>query len=212
MSIAVVLADDHIIVRTGIRQLLELHPDIRIVGEYERGGALLSGLRMQQADVLLLDLQLGDMNGDELLPVIRKEHAQLKILILSSNESLYSVKRLMDLGADGYLFKNSGSELLLQGIMHVHTEGTPFLADDIRSSLRRRKADMVGRVSLTPREVEVLTLIVQEYTNREIGSMLNITHRTVEIYRQGIMQKLDVNNMVGMVKKAILLGLVQERK
>ncbi len=101
MKIRIALADDHSMIRVGVRNMLELHDHIEVIAEYEKGSLLLSGLRREQPDVLLLDLQMPDANGLDLVPVIKKEHPAVKIIILTSNDNAYNIKMLLNAGADG---------------------------------------------------------------------------------------------------------------
>lgn len=210
MSIRVALVDDHELIREGIKNLLNNCPGISLVGEYSKGVYLLNGLRNDLPDVILLDLQLPDQHGEELLPVIKQTYPDIKVIILTTNENIYNIKKLLNIGADGYIFKNTDSKLLAEGINHVIKESTPFLPEYVRQSIKRKTSTLDKNISLTPREMEVLRLSALEHTSKEIGDILQINHRTVEIFRRGIMQKLDANNMVGVVKKAIMLGLIKE--
>ncbi len=210
MSIRVVILDDHVMIRKGLCNLLSDTPGIEIVAEYEHPNHLLTGLKTDTPDVLLLDLQLRDHSGEELLPVIKRDYPGVRVIILTSNENTYNVRKLINAGANGYVFKNADTRILADAINHVYYEEGPFLPDEVKESIRRKITQVDKNISLTPRETDVLKLIAQELTSQEIGAMLQINHRTVEIYRQGIMQKLGVKNMVGMVKKAIMLGLIVE--
>lgn len=210
MSIRVAILDDHVMIRKGLCNLLSDTPGIEIVAEYEKPGQLLTGLRAAPPDVLLLDLQLPDYNGEELVPVIKRDYPGVRVIILTSNENMYNVRKLINAGANGYVFKNADTRILTDAINHVYYEESPFLPDEIKDSIRKKVTQADKNISLTPRETDVLKLIAQELTSQEIGALLQINHRTVEIYRQGIMQKLGVKNMVGMVKKAIMLGLIVE--
>ncbi len=210
MSIRIALVDDHELVREGIKNLLNNCPGISIIAEYSKGVYLLNGLRQDVPDVILLDLQLPDQHGEELLPVIKQNYPDVKVIILTTNENVYNIKKLLNIGADGYIFKSTDSKLLAESINHVMKESTPFLPDYIRQNIKRKTSTWEKSISLTPREMEVLRLSALEHTSKEIGDILQINHRTVEIFKRGIMKKLDANNMVGVLKKAIMLGLIKE--
>lgn len=210
MAIRIVIVDDHEVVRKGLIHLLDDAPDIEIAGTYNRGGHVIAAIGNDRPDVILLDLQLPDISGVELLPAIKKSAPYVKVLVFSSNENIYSVRLLLNSGADGYLFKNISDDTLTDAIRQVHQNNIPYLIPEVKELLKRKSKVTATMQSLTPREADVLQLIAQEMTSQEIAVQLGLSYRTVEIYRLGLMQKLDVRNMVGMVKKAIMLGLIKE--
>lgn len=209
MKIKVVVADDHDLVRQGIAALLSGEEDIDIVASYSSGSALLSGLmQLNTPDVVLLDLQLAEESGLDYLLKIKQQFPTIKVLILTSNENIHNVSLLIKSGASGYLFKNTKAKELADGIRHVAQDDTPYLLPEVAKYIQNKTTSNIN--TLTPRELEVLQLIANELTSQEIATKLGISHRTIEIYRLGLMQKLDAKNMVGMVKKAIMLGLIKE--
>ncbi len=211
MNIRVFITDDHPLIKDGLQSVLQGHEHITLTGAFERGSQLLAALREQQPDVLLLDLQLPDKPGDELLKTVKQTYPKVKIIILTSNENPYAIKMLLKSGADGYLLKNSIAGSILKAIEHVvQYEGEPYLHEDVRNIIQKTfPRDTKPANTLTPRELEILELIAQEMTSQEIGEKLHIHFRSVEIYRVGIMRKLGAKNMVGMVKKAMLMGLLR---
>lgn len=214
MKIKVILIDDHPLVREGVSSMLDRDEQLEIVARYATVAELLNGLKKQQADVILLDLQLAEGNSDFVIPVIKAAYPHIKILVLSSNDNIYNIKMLLNNGADGYLLKNTGQQDLQKFIKKVWSgEEGPVVSPEIHGLLKslsdKKNVPFNGIQQLTPREVEVLKLISQELTSHEIGERLHLSQRTVESYRLLLMQKLQVKNMVGMVKKAIMLGLVR---
>jgi DNA-binding NarL/FixJ family response regulator len=211
--IKLTITDDHPMIRDGLKYMLSTEEDMVIVSEYGKGKHMLSDLHHNMPDVLLLDLQLADIHGEELVPVLIKKYPALKIIILTSNNSIYSIKKLMNMGVQGYILKNTEQGLLAQAIRCVYEEGI-FISPELQSKLLRisHQHEIVTAANnqLTPRETEVLKLIARELTSQEIGNELSLSYRTVENYRQVIMQKLGVKNTVGLLKKAILLGLIDE--
>lgn len=185
---------------------------IQVIATYENGAALLEGLQRQQPDVLLLDVQLPDKNGDELTGIISRKYPSVRILILTSHDSIYYIKTLLRKGAKGYILKTSGQDFLVQAIETVFT-GKSFYSPEVNETLVQDTLKIKPPVSLfrqlTPREREILQLIYEEHTSHEIAEKLHISYRTVENYRLGMMQKLDSKNMIGMVKKALQLGLIK---
>lgn len=213
MKIKVILIDDHPLVREGVSNMLGQDEQLEIVASYATTSELLNGLKSQQADVILLDLQLVEGNSDFVIQVIKTSYPHIRILILSSNDNIYNIKMLLNNGADGYLLKNTGEKHLRQFIKRVWSgKEQPVVSPEVHNLLQsfsnKRNIQSIGAQYLTPREVEVLQLISQELTSHEIGKRLHLSQRTVESYRLLLMQKLQVKNMVGMVKKAIMLGLV----
>lgn len=214
MSIKVIVTDDHPMVRMGVVTMLQSQPDIEILAQYESATQLLNGLVHVQPDIVLLDLQLSDANGESLIPVIKEKYPLIKILILTSNDNIHNIKLLLNKGANGYILKNTEQDFLIQAIKRVYESDTKVkvISDEVNANLKKliaKDAVLYNANQLTPRELEVLQLIAQELTSHEIGQKLHLSQRTVESYRLILMQKLDVRNMVGMVKKAILLGLIK---
>lgn len=213
-KIRISITDDHPLVCTGLINSLKQYKDIVVTGTYGKASHLMESLRQKLPDILFLDIQLPDKTGDELLPLIKEKYPSVKIIVLTSNESVFQIKLLINASADGYIFKNTAPEELRKAIDHVMNYPTePYLTNEIREILFRagqKDKSNSGPESLTQREIEILTLIAKEMTSHEIGKTLNIHYRTVEIYRLGIMRKLGAKNMVGMVKKAILMGIVKE--
>lgn len=210
MKIKVIIVDDHELIRQGIVSLLGAEEDIDIVAAYSSGNSLVKGIEQHAADVVLLDLQLENENGLDWLLKIKEQYPAVKVLILSSNENVHNISLLLKSGASGYLFKNTRSRELAAGIRHVVKSDTPYLLPEVAQFINSKNRSAASLNTLTPRELEVLQLIAKELTSQEIAAQLGISHRTIEIYRLGLMQKLDAKNMVGMVKKAIMLGLIKE--
>jgi DNA-binding NarL/FixJ family response regulator len=206
------ITDDHTMVREGLIRMLQNNANIKILDTYPNGRYLMEGLKEKQPDVLLLDLQLEDtMGGHDLVPLIKKNYPAIKIIILSSNDNFYTIRLLLNAGVNGYLLKNSAQRLLVEAIESVY-QGKDFFAPRVEEILqygqKKKLPQKAGKELLTPREKDILKLITEEYTSQEIADALNLSLRTVETYRLGIMQKLGVKNMVGMTKKAILLGII----
>ncbi len=212
MNIKVSITDDHPMVRTGLESMLRKHPHIEVLDVFAGGGALLAGLQKRQPDILLLDLQLPDKDGQELLPLIKRSWPDIGVIILTSNNSVYNIKMLLNAGADGYVLKNAEQELLIAAIEEVYQERGVFLSPEVKERISReapvKNSITAHQYNLTPRETDILKLIAEEYTSHEIGARLHLSYRTVETYRLGLMQKLGVKNMVGMTKKAIMMGIV----
>lgn len=208
--INIAIVDDHPLVSKGIKDMLSPYPSIQIQATYLSGAALLSGIRIQQPDVLLLDIQLSDMRGEEIALILKKEFPDLKILALTNfNNTLYASNMLKN-GALGYLLKNTDEETLVTAIETVY-KGEPFLSgemkvrvEDFRKKIYRKTS---AKASLTIRETEILNLLAKGYSNQQIADELFLSKRTVENYRLNLTMKLDVKNTAGLVQCAIELGL-----
>lgn len=208
--ITIDMADDHPLVSKGIKDMLSPYPDIQIRETYLNGTALLSGLKSSQPDVLLLDIQMTDMRGEEITLILKKKYPNLKILALTNfNNALYA-SNMLNNGANGYLLKNTDEETLVHAIQTVN-RGAFFLSEemkirveDFRKKLLRKTS---AKASLTIREIEILKLLANGYSNLEIASELFLSKRTVENYRLNLTMKLDAKNTADLVKYAIELGL-----
>jgi DNA-binding NarL/FixJ family response regulator len=211
--IRIAITDDHPVVQDGLQRIIELQQNMCVTDVYANARQLLLGLQKRQPDVLLLDLQLPDTGGEEIVPSIRKTYPEMKIIMLTANSNVHSIKMMMNLGAKAYLLKNSDQALLVKAIEEVYRGGI-FVSENVQQKLNeallQSRSEMTAVNELTNREKEILRLIAQEKNSKEIGELLHIGYRTVENYRTLIMQKLGVKNMVGMVKKAIFLNLLED--
>ncbi len=206
--IKVAITDDHLMVIDGLKNALGTHKDIRITGLYRNASELMLGLKKEVPDVLLLDLQLPDKNGKELVPMLLMMYPELHILILSGLESSSYIKEMMHKGCKGYLFKSTADQHTLLEAIHCVQQGDLFLNAALKEQLlqemltAKRKLNHM-KPTLTRREKEILRLIASEYNNQQIADMLFISLRTVETHRYNLMQKLDVKNTAGLVKEAM---------
>lgn len=212
MAIRIAITDDHPIVIDGLRMALNGHPDIMIAGAYSSGTALFMGLKKNLPDVLLLDLQLPDKTGYELVPLLLKQYPGLKILILSAMESSPYIKEMMQKGCKGYLLKSTTNKhVLVEAITEVYHGGL-YLDKGLKEQLlnemfvSKRKRDKI-EPRITQRERDVLKLIAEECSNQEIADRLFISLRTVETHRYNLVQKLNVKNTAGLVRLALSLDL-----
>jgi DNA-binding NarL/FixJ family response regulator len=211
MSIRVAIADDHPIVSNGLKNILKDFSHIRVIAVYPTGKALLEGIRGEQPDVLLLDMHLPDLEGPALARDILKHYPQVRILVLSSSDIIVQVKKMLQLGAMGYLLKDSDDLTIVKAIETVYAGGqflSPSLQQRLVGDLFRNKQSDKYQASLTRREKEILQLITREMTNQEIADQLFISLHTVDNHRSSLLQKLQVKNTAGLVRKAIENGLI----
>lgn len=213
--IKVAIVDDHKLFREGVHFLIEQMYDIELVFEASNGNELLTKLESIPTDVLLLDLDMPDMDGIDALKILRPQYPDLGVIILTTYSDSKMIAYLMELGANSYLLKDTDPETLQQAIESVNREGYFFTKDVSQAMLTglkgqmRKKPTLKNNVSLTAREVEVLELICQEYTAKEIADKLFISPRTAEGHRRHLIEKLGVKNTAGLIVKAIKEGIVK---
>ena len=213
-NINIAIADDHPMVISGLINLLSPFRHIHVVGAYPNGSALLEGLIHNRPEVLLLDIILPDTSGKELVSTIKALYPDVKILIVTSLDAPSMLTSLMRRGANGYLLKGAGPQLIVDAIETVY-QNREFidaaLNEQMLQNVMKYKSDAMRQKEgpeLTQREKEIIRLIAQEFTTKEISEKLFISYRTAENHRYNLIQKLDVKNTAGLVKAAIHLGLV----
>jgi DNA-binding NarL/FixJ family response regulator len=214
-KIRVLIADDHKIFRDGIRSILEKEKDMEVTGEAGSGREVLEIIDSVPVDVIVLDIDIGKPSGIEVTEIVRKKYPGINVLILSMISLHDFVIQALEKGATGYLLKNAGKDEVLtairsaaKGDSYFSKEVSAILIEQIHnpSGSRKRMAD----IPLTPRELEVLQLIAQEYSNPEIAARLFISIRTVDTHRRNLLEKLNLKNTAGLVKYAIQKGLLPE--
>lgn len=205
----VLLADDHNLVRAGVRRILESQPGFEVVGEVADGAAALAALAETRPDVLVLDLSMPGMDGFELLQKARAVAPGVKRLVLSMHQDPEYVARAVREGADGYLLKDSAVQDLVAAIEAVRA-GRTFHSPEVQRSLSEivRGAGAGPLDELTTREREVLKGIAEGLSSKDIASRFDISTRTVETHRANLMRKLAVRSVAQLVRLAIREGLV----
>jgi DNA-binding NarL/FixJ family response regulator len=197
MSIKVMLADDHILVREGIKSLLEFDGSIQVIEEASDGFECLDKLKVIHPDVLLLDIHMPKMDGLEVLKELKSKKNSVKVLILTVHSEVEYLVKAIDTGADGYLLKDSGSAELKQAITDILNDETyiqPSLIPALNSRLVNRDMDMEKLDSLTNREVEILAQVASGMFNKEIADNLCISERTVKNHISNIFKKIEVSD------------------
>jgi two-component system NarL family response regulator len=201
--IRVLIADDHTMVRMGLREMLSLSPDISVVAEACDGREALALFREHRPDVALLDVRMPGWSGIETIEAILAEFRDARLIAVSNYEGEEDVYRAIRAGAQAYVFKNVGGEDLIQTIVSVH-EGRQWLSPEVASRL----AERVGSPSLTPRELEVLQQMARGSANSTIGSELGISHETVKVHVKRILDKLGADTRSQAVSMALQKGIV----
>ena len=214
-KISLILADDHAVVRSGLRMLLEAQPDIEIRAEAETGQEAVSKVRSLRPDVILMDIQMPDLNGIEATKQIKKLAPETAVLALTMHEDDQYFFEMLQAGASGYLPKRAAPDELVTAIRTV-ARGEVFLYPSlatrlVQDFLKRGNVDQEQEIydQLTPREREVLILIAEGLSNGEIADKLVISIKTVDRHRENIMRKLNMHNRIELVKYAIRTGLIE---
>ena len=195
MSVKVMISDDHVLIREGIKQLLEFDGEIEIIAEANDGVECLSILNHTLPDVLFLDINMPKKNGIEVLEEIRKKKIPVKVLILTVHNEIDYLVKAVDIGVDGYLLKNTGSAELKKAIKTV-IKGESYIQPDLipslNSKLITRNNNREKIEALTRRELEVLILVASGMFNKEIAEEMKISERTVKNHISSIFKKIDV--------------------
>jgi len=205
MVTKIAITDDHELVLQGIAAMLENTSEVVIAGLYKNAAETKQGMADELPDVLLLDINLPDINGIDLAKQLLKKYPDLKILALTNFEDVSFVKRMLKIGVQGYLLKNTDKLELLTAISTVLSDEV-YLQSDIQRKLlsqTKKPADNGLKPKLTRREQDVLVAISEEMTTKEISEKLFISHKTVENHRMNIMSKLGAKNSVGIIKIAL---------
>lgn len=196
-SIKVMIADDHILMREGIRQLLEFDGEIEVIAEANDGEECLEKLKTIKPEVLLLDINMPKKNGIEVLESIRNQNLKVKVLILTVHNEIEYLLKAVDIGVDGYILKDSESAELKRAIITV-LEGESYIQSSLipalNSRLIARDVDKEKIASLTKRELEVLAQVANGMFNKEIANALNISERTVKNHLSNIFKKIGVSD------------------
>lgn len=212
LNIKVMLADDHVLMREGIRQLLEFDGSIEVIGEASDGEECLQKLEKVKPDVLLLDINMPKLNGIEVLEEIKRKKINVKVLILTVHNEVDYLIRAVDIGVDGYILKDSESAELKKAIMTVMDGESyiqPKLIPMLNKRLITRDSDKEKLESLTGREKEVLIEVANGMFNKEIATSLHISERTVKNHISNIFKKLDVYDRTQAAVFAIKNDLVK---
>jgi DNA-binding NarL/FixJ family response regulator len=210
--IRVFLADDHDLVRAGIRSLLQTINDVEVIGEAADGREAIRLLQELRPDVVLMDVMMPGLNGLEATERIVKEHPSVRVIILSMNAAEEFVLQAIRAGASGYLLKNAKTAELEQALRSV-AAGQTYLSPAvsghvIEDSKRRMAADESAKNPLTPRQREVLQLVAEGNSTKQIAKKLGISVKTVEMNRSQIMDALDIRDIAGLTRYAIRMGIV----
>ena len=207
-KIRVVLADDHHILLDGLKALLQKQKDIEIAGMYNDGRKLLEELSQTKPDIAVIDINMPHMNGHELCQKLKIADPGLHVITLSMHDDVGHIMEMIEAGVSGYILKNASDKELIDAIKTVY-EGKMFFSPEVSEKMttlviqQQRKLDQPQEAKLTERELEILKLIADEYSNAQIANSLFISERTVETHRKNMLRKTNNKSIVGLLKYAM---------
>jgi DNA-binding NarL/FixJ family response regulator len=208
--IRVLIADDHLLVRAGIRALLERHPDMEVVAEAGNGSEALQLIRKHEPNVVLMDMAMPELNGLEALRQLSKESAHVYTIILSMYSDEAHVRQALQAGAAGYLVKGGALaelELAIKAVARGQTYLSPVVSGPVIDEYVLRVSSGADE-SLTPRQREILQMVAEGKSTKQIALILNVSVKTIESHRSQLMKRLDAKDIASLVKHAVRLGLV----
>src|SRR5678810_1291736 len=215
-TIKVIIADDHALFRAGVKTALSVKKDVELIAEADNGMQLLNLLKHIEPDVILLDIQMPIMDGIQTLPEIRKLRPEAKVIILSMHNDHSMISKLMEIGANSYLTKDSDSETIYQAIRTCYQQ--EFFFNDLTNKallngLRTKRtveSNTPDDVQLTEKEILILRLMCDEKSTKEIADIVDLSPRTVEAIRDKLKTKTGTKSMAGLVMYAVKAGIVEQ--
>lgn len=213
--IKVAIADDHALFRAGVKTALSNRKDIQMIAEAENGMQLLNLLKHVKPDVVLLDIQMPIMDGITTLPEVKKLYPDLKVIMLSMHNDHSVITRMMEIGANSYLTKDSDSEMIYQAIRTCHEQ--EFYFNDLTNKallnglrMKRPVEQEMPEVSLSEKETTILKLMCEEKSTREIAAAVDLSPRTVEAIRDKLKTKTGAKSLAGLIMYAVKAGIVEQ--
>ena len=211
-TIRVIVADDHTILRAGIRSMLERIAGVQVVAEVADGAATLACIAEMRPDLVFMDIAMAGMNGLEATWQLKRDHPQVKVVILSMHANGEYVEQALQLGASGYLLKDARVEEIAEAVRQIQL-GEIYLSPAVSGlSLKgayRTDSEFASLKNLTPRQRDTLKLMADGKTTKEIAKILGIGTKTVETHRAHLMEKLGIHDVAGLVRYALRIGLVE---
>ncbi|MCL6097984.1 MAG: response regulator transcription factor [Bacteroidetes bacterium] len=222
-EIKIILADDHNIVRAGLRALLDKIPGMKVIAEASDGRETLNLIRKHKPDIVLMDIAMPELNGLEVTQIVSKEFPEIGIIILSMHKSDEYVLQALRFGASGYLLKDTAAdelEIAIDAVMKGNKYLAPFVSKSVVKNLLARLDDKNSKSKISPlplekmtsRQREILQLIAEGNSTKEIAYKLNISTKTVEAHRKQLMNRLQIRDIAGLVLYAIKVGIISNEK
>ncbi|MCS5663644.1 MAG: response regulator transcription factor [Flavobacteriales bacterium] len=216
-TVKIILVDDHVLVRDGIKALLEHESTFKVIAEASNGKDALEMLPVYQPDLLIVDIRMPEMNGNELITIVSKQFPDIKTLVLSMHDAQEYVLESIEAGADGYMLKGASKPEFLKALCTI-SDGGKYFSGDVSSILLNSlthkepapssKKGAENTFNLSKREKQVLSIILNGKSNKEIAEELNVSKRTAEVHRYNLMKKLKVKNLMELSNKARAFNLV----
>lgn len=212
-NIRVMLADDHKIVRDGIKLMLDSQAGIDLISEAETGTEVLSLLKDELVDIIVMDINMPELDGIQATKAVKETYPDVKILALTMSNDELHIRQMIQAGASGYIMKSAGRSELKDAIFTI-MDGRHYFSTDATQSIMmdlvkgKGKSSNPDPIHITDRELEILELIVQEHTNQEIAKKLYISSRTVDAHRRNLLQKTGARNTAGLVKYAFQNNII----
>jgi DNA-binding NarL/FixJ family response regulator len=212
----ILLVDDHQLIIDGLKGFFINHDKYKVIGEANNGAKAIELAEVLEPDVILMDIEMPEITGIQACEEIKRKHPDIKVIIVSMHQEKELIRKLVERGADGYLLKNSSKDEVLKAIDAVLND-QPYFSQDVTLSLLSKTSHKSNGIlsqssdldNLTEREIEILKLVADGMTNKEIGETLFISHRTVDTHRTNLMKKLEVSNVAGLIRFAMKNGLVE---
>lgn len=210
-TVSILIADDHQMFIDGLKALLKREKNIQVIGEVSNGDEALEFIRKQQPDLLITDISMPGMSGVELTRKVKQNYPDIKVLVLSMYNDREIVSEILMSEAEGYILKNTGRQELMNAI-HRITDNSTYYSNEVlnimMTRLKKQKTIEKNTALLTPREIEIVKLIMEELSSEEIADKLFISKRTVDTHRKNIIQKTNTRTLVGLLKFAMENNLV----
>ncbi|HKG15939.1 MAG TPA: response regulator transcription factor [Pyrinomonadaceae bacterium] len=214
-TLRIVLADDHVMLRDGLKSLVNAQPDMEVVGEADDGRAAVDRAQELRPDVVVMDISMPQLNGIQATEQLKGRSRGTKVLVLTAYDEVGYLRQLLEAGASGYVLKKAAAEDLVKAIRVVASGGVyldPTLAGKLVGGYvgRKKLRGALQGVELSGREEEVLRLVAWGYTNKEVAGYLNISVKTVETHKTNLMEKLDLGGRSDIVRYALRRGWLSE--
>ena len=210
-KIKVLVADDHQLFVDGVKLILKKHPEVQVVAEAGDGVSLLAQLKETAVDLVITDLSMPGMKGIELVKSIKLNHPQIKLLVVTMHNEQEIISEILQAEAEGYILKNSGKTEILEAIDDLMNGKTHYDKEVLHLLVQKIKTGQQPIIKvkpLTDRELQILALIVEEHTSKEIAEKLGISKQTVDTHRLHIMEKTGAQTLVGLIKYALSSGVI----